>query len=166
MDRTLEAVDLLIAGLDSRTRPNQSTREATNDPCIQLVNTATAALRALQPDSSYRVASCRVADVLERRRLTASRNLRRAIAANITELDTAVMNDLMRVVKRLSKGATPVEDNGLDRIKLTLELMEMAVKGAPSRHPEHLIWLFNELYKGLGWVTGQEEQRKRKLKGG
>ena len=77
-----------------------------------------------------------------------AQNLRVA-AGKLTELDVGVMDDLMKVVKKLSK-QTSTSDNGLEtRLKLTLELIEYTMGKTNSTHPDHLLWLFNTIYQGL-----------------
>ncbi|MBN1461684.1 MAG: hypothetical protein JXA57_19300 [Armatimonadetes bacterium] len=99
-------------------------------------------------------------------RESSARMLRDAIGATMTELDVDVMEDLMKIVKKLGKGAVRV-DNGLEaRVKLALELTQMALDRKAPPTPQHLIWMFNEFYKGLEYVMTEEARRAQIAQGG
>ena len=75
-------------------------------------------------------------------------NLREA-AAKLTELDVDVMEDLMRIVKKLGKDSATTGSRLEMRLKLTLDLIEHVLEKARPTSPDHLLWLFNKIYQGL-----------------
>ena len=74
----------------------------------------------------------------------------------VTDLDIDVVRDLMKVVKKLR---TKEKGNGrdLDRLKLTLELLELTIGKKAPPDPDHIVWMFNRIYSKLGWVTKHED---------
>ena len=100
----------------------------------------------------------------ERLKENAARRLRRE-AGKVTELDADVLEDLMKIVKKLGKQATP-NGNGLEtRLKLTLEPIEYAMGKTTSTHPDHLLWLFNTIYQGLRKIIPDTATLPRKAGG-
>ena len=101
----------------------------------------------------------------ERLRHQKGRRLRIATAQVVTDLDVDVVKDLMKVVKKLRIG-----ENGkgkeLDHLKLTLELLDYAVDKKKATHLDFLLWNFNEIYRRLGPVMQQEEQKRMMMEGG
>jgi len=75
-------------------------------------------------------------------------NLREA-AAKLTELDVDVMEDLMKIVKKLGKDSATTGSRLEMRLKLTLDLIEHVISRTTPTSPDHLLWLFNQIYKGL-----------------
>jgi hypothetical protein len=91
-------------------------------------------------------------------RIRAARNLRRAVGATITDLDINVIDDLMKIVKKLGKGVGHTSNGLEDRLKLTLELTQLALDRKAPPSPDQIIWTFNQIYKGLAWVMQQQQQ--------
>ena len=82
--------------------------------------------------------------------LKAARRLRRSLAGVINEVDTAVMEDLMRILRKLSK-ADSKKPNEFDKhMKLALELTNMSF--SKSRPPAWNILLstYHEVYRDVG----------------
>ena len=75
-------------------------------------------------------------------------NLREA-AGKLTELDVDVMEDLMKVVKKLGKDSATTGSRLEMRLKLTLDLIDHVISRTMPTTPDHLIWLFNKIYQGL-----------------
>ena len=87
----------------------------------------------------------------ERLKENAARRLRRE-AGKVTELDADVLEDLMKIVKKLGKQATP-NGNGLEtRLKLTLELLPYALEKGKATTPDMLLYRFNEIYQWMSRV--------------
>ena len=117
----------------------------------QFLSALDGALSALRRNGKNLYRTAAVGPVHDKLKATYAHNLRQA-AAKLTELDVDVMEDLMRVVKKLGKQSTPT-DNGLDtRLKLTLDLIEHVISRTTPTAPDHLIWLFNKLYQGLSQI--------------
>jgi hypothetical protein len=85
-------------------------------------------------------------------------------AAKLTEVDVDVMEDIMRLAKKLGKGTSADKEDFENRLGLALRLLEMQ-KPTPSG-PEMLVWHLNEIYKRLDWITDQERKRALKENGG
>lgn len=102
---------------------------------------------------------------LARLRRDAARKVRVATAAVVSDLDTHVFMDLMRVVEKLRNGKNG-KSKELDHLKLTLELLDYAVDKKKTTHPEYLLWIFNQIYRQLDPVMRQEEQKKITMEGG
>ena len=117
----------------------------------QFLSALDGALSALRRNGKNLYRTAAVSPLHDKLKATYAQNLRQA-AAKLTELDVDVMEDLMRVVKKLGKQSTPT-DNGLDtRLKLTLDLIEHVISRTTPTTPDHLIWLFNKLYQGLSQI--------------
>jgi hypothetical protein len=116
-------------------------------------------------DRHPRTADPYEAHLYERLYHQAAHRLREATAEVVTDLDVDVVKDLMKVVKKLRNGGNG-KDKELDRLKLTLELLNYAVDKKKATHPEHLLWNFNEIYRRLGPVMQQEEQKRIMMEGG
>lgn len=70
-------------------------------------------------------------------------------AGKVTELDADVLEDLMKIVKKLGK-QTASNGNGLEtRLKLTLDLLPYIFDKGKNTTPDMLLYRFNELYRGL-----------------
>ena len=109
------------------------------------------ALSALRRDRRALFLTAAVSPVHEKVKANYAQRLRHA-AAKVTELDVDVMEDLMRIVKKLGRHSVST-DNGLEiRLKLTLDLMEYTISRTTPTAPDHLIWLFNKLYQGLSKI--------------
>jgi hypothetical protein len=78
-----------------------------------------------------------------------AQHLRVAAAAKITELDVDVMEDLMKVVKKLGKDSMGTGNRLETRLKLTLDLIDHVISRTIPTTPDHLLWLFNKIYQGL-----------------
>lgn len=103
---------------------------------------------------------------LEAQRECVTRDFRRAVTASITELDANLLEDLMRVIKKVGKEAAK-DDNGFDNLlKMTFQLMELAVGKATPKAPDHLVWLFSKLYQGLKAVLNAELMTIQRQEGG
>lgn len=93
----------------------------------------------------HRSASAR--PIFDRMRENAARRLRRA-SVKLTEIDVDVMEDLMKVVKKLGRQTTSV--NGLEtRFKLTLDLLPYVFDKGKNTTPDLLLYRFMEIYRGL-----------------
>ena len=90
---------------------------------VQLIKTASRALDTLDFERRCNVSSPRLDRLRERNRLVVSRELRRAVAATITEIDTALMQNLMQIVKKLSRGVTNGHNRQNDPADVTLKIM-------------------------------------------
>ena len=119
---------------------------------VQLIKTANRAVEALDFERRCKLSGPRLDRLRERHRLVAARELRRAIGATITEIDTALMQNLMQIVKKLSKGVTNGDNGQKDPADVTLKIMEMAVDKGGPRHHSHLTWLFNRIYRDISWA--------------
>ena len=126
---------------------------------VQLIKTASRALNTLDFERRCNVSSPRLDRLRERNRLVASRELRRAVAATITEIDTALMQDLMRIVKRLGRGGTNGDNGRKDPADVAVRIMEMAVGKRAVPHVTHLTWLFNTIYRNIAWAFQQSNQQ-------
>ena len=100
--------------------------------------------------ASYRIATLH--SLPGRLNESAGRRLRRAAAAKVTELDTDVMGDIMKLLKKLGKESTESNHDMEDRFKLTLNLLDYAVSRKIPTAPDQIIWVFNKLYAGLGYL--------------
>ena len=80
------------------------------------------------------------------------RRLRRAATAKITEPDTDVLGDLMKMIKKLGKDSIDSTDDLDRRFKMTLNLLEHAVSKKTPTAPDHIMYLFNKFYSGLGYL--------------
>ena len=101
----------------------------------------------------------------EFRRLYVARNLRRAVTATITELDADLLEDLMRVIKKVGKDAVKDDNGVVDILKLSFQLMEMAATKGSPRTPDFLVWTFNKIYQGLKTSLGAELTAKSPQEG-
>ncbi len=101
-----------------------------------------------------------------RQLLTASRRLRRAATATVTELDTAVLDDLMKIVKLLRQQAVNVEDHGEEKTDLALKLLDQCMTKGTPRHPDHIMWMFNKFYGEADRIVEREKARAQEMKGG
>ena len=80
------------------------------------------------------------------------RRFRRALTASATTLDLDVLNDLMRLYRKITKDTGKTQ--GLEpRIQLALELLPACIEKKPPMSPDHVVWHFNEIYKELGKVV-------------
>ena len=94
--------------------------------------------------------SWKEANLCRQLEIKTARRLRRSLAGVINEVDTAVMEDLMRILRRLSK-ARDKKPNEFDKhLKLALELTNMTF--SKSRPPAWNILLstFHEVYRDVG----------------
>ena len=82
--------------------------------------------------------------------LKAARRLRRSLAGVINEVDTAVMEDLMRILRRLSKAGDKKPNEFDKHLKLALELTNMTF--SKSRPPAWNILLstYHAVYRDIG----------------
>ncbi len=126
---------------------------------VRLIKTAKNALEALDFERRCNVSSPRLVRLRERSRVVAARELRRAIAATITEIDTALMQNLMQIVKKLSKGVTNGDNGQKDPADMAVRIMEMALDKGGPRHVKHLTWLFNTIYKDISWAFQPPNQQ-------
>ena len=85
-------------------------------------------------------------DLRRRLELKTARRLRRSLASVINEIDTAVMEDLMRILRKLSKSEHKKPNEFDKHMKLALELTNMSY--SKSRPPAWnvLLFTFNEVY--------------------
>jgi hypothetical protein len=98
--------------------------------------------------------------------LTASRRLRRAATATVTELDAAVLDDLMKIVKLLRQQAVSVEERGEEKTELALRLLDQAMTKGTPRSPDHILWMFNKFYGEADKIIEREKARAQSAKGG
>ena len=90
-------------------------------------------------------------------RKQASRKLRKAVQGDtVTDLDIDVVKDLMKVMKKL-RGKENGDCRELDRLKLTLELVEFTIDKKKPISPDQIVWIFNRIYNKLSWVTKHED---------
>ena len=98
-----------------------------------------------------------VLDLHDKLRKQASRKLKVAVQRDtVTDLDFDVVKDLMKVVKKLRNGEKG-NNRELDRLKLTLELLEFAIDKKGPTSPDHIIWTFNRIYNKLSWVDKHQD---------
>ncbi|MBI4583208.1 MAG: hypothetical protein HY717_04215 [Planctomycetes bacterium] len=95
--------------------------------------------------------------------LSARRGLRKQ-AATLTEVDVDVMEDLMRLLKKVGKGTANGKEDFETRLGLALRLLDK-LKPAPDS-ADMLVWNLNEIYKKVDWIVAQEKKRQLKEKGG
>ena len=111
------------------------------------VGTMEAAISAFRYHRKGLYRSARARPIVDRLRENAARRLRRA-SAKLTEIDVDVMDDLMKVVKKLGRQTTSV--NGLEtRFKLTLDLLPYVFDKGRNTTPDLLLYRFMEIYRGL-----------------
>jgi hypothetical protein len=106
------------------------------------------ALSTIERDRHQRYHVAALAPLHQRIKEVYATRLRRT-AAKLTELDVDVMDDLMKVVKKLGRDSTPLGSGIELRLKLTLNLIEHLLVKDHATSPDHLLWLFNSLYQGL-----------------
>ena len=82
--------------------------------------------------------------------IKAARRLRRSLAGVINEVDTAVMEDLMRILRRLSKAEDKKPHEYDKRIKLSLELTNMTFSKSRPPSWDALTFTFNQIYDRVG----------------
>ena len=126
---------------------------------VQLIKTAKNAVEVLDFERRCKLSSPRLDRRRERHRLVAAREVRKAIAAMITEIDTAVMQDLMQIVKKLSRGVTDGNNGRKGPADVILKIMEMAVSKGPRPNIDQLTWMFNTIYKDIAWAFQLESQQ-------
>ena len=129
----------------------------------QLINAGKAAIEAIErhPNTTDPYEN----HLSEKLRHQKGRRLRIATAQVVADLDVDVVKDLMKVVKKLRIGDNG-KDKELDHLKVTLELLDYAVDKKKPIHPDFLLWNFNEIYRQLGPVMQQEEQKRMMMEGG
>ena len=114
----------------------------------RFLSTLESALSALGRDRQGLYRTAALTPLHQKLKAAYAQNLRLA-AGKVTELDVDVMDDLMKVVKKLSRQSVTT-NNGLDtRLKLTLELIQYTMGKTTAAQPDHLLWLFNQIYQGL-----------------
>ena len=133
------------------------------EKAMRFIDAGRSAIRML--DRHPRTADPQEAHLYERLRHLKGRLLRRATAQVVTDIDVDVVKDLMKVVKKLRNGGNG-KDRELDHLKVTLELLDYAVDKKKPTHPDYLLWNFNEIYRQLGPVMQQEEQKRITMEGG
>jgi hypothetical protein len=95
--------------------------------------------------------------------LSARRGLRKQ-ATTLTEVDVGVMEDLMRLLKKVGKGVAKDKEDFETRLGLALHLLD---KLKPAPHSaEMLVWNLNQLYTKVEWIIAQEQKRQLNEKGG
>ncbi len=130
----------------------------------RFLSTLEGALSAIGRDRKGLYRTAALQPPLEKLKTAYAQSLREA-AGKVTELDVDVMDDLMKVVKKLSR-QTSTSDNGLEaRLKLTLELIQYTMGKSTSNHPDHLLWLFNKIYQGLRKIIPDTAALPRKAGG-
>ena len=98
-----------------------------------------------------------VLDLQDKLRRQASRKLRLTVQGDtVTDLDVDVVKDLMKVMKKL-RSKVNGDCRELDRLKLTLELLEFTIDKKKPTSPDHIVWMFNRIYGKFGWVTKHED---------
>jgi len=98
--------------------------------------------------------------------LNASRRLRRAATATVTEIDAAVLDDLMKIMKLLKQQAVNVEDHGEEKTDLALRLLDQCMTKGTPKSPDHILWMFNKFYAEADRIVEHEKARALKAKGG
>jgi len=106
------------------------------------------ALSALHRDRLPRYKTAAFTPIQTRLKENYAATLRDA-AGKVTELDVDVMEDLMRIVKKLGKQSTPAESDVERRFRLSLELLDYVLDKRRPTAPDHVLWVFNKLYLGL-----------------
>lgn len=109
------------------------------------------------------------ASLREGERLRVARDLRRWVVASITELDADVLEDLIRMIKKVGKDAAKGNNNNgySERLKLALELTQMTLNNRKTPvYPKPLLDDFNQIYNSLWYVIQEEGKQKLTTQGG
>lgn len=98
--------------------------------------------------------------------LAASRRLRRAATATVSEIDAAVFDDLMKIMKLLRQQAVKVEDHSEAKTDLALQLLDQCITKGTPKSPDHILWLFNKFYAEADRIVEREKERALTAQGG
>ena len=94
--------------------------------------------------------SWKEANLCRQLEIKTARRLRRSLAGVINEVDTAVMEDLMRILRRLSKAGDSKPHEYDKRLKLSLELTNMTFSKSRPPNWDMLTFTFNQIYERVG----------------
>ena len=123
-----------------------------------LVHAGIKALRLLDNAPDPADAFARKLDSRLRRR--SSIRLIRAAGEAVETVDIDVVKDLMKVVKKL-RGKENGDDRELDRLKLSLELLQFTLDKKKPTSPDNIVWMFNRIYNKLTWVDKHQDLGKQ-----
>ncbi len=79
----------------------------------------------------------------------AGRELRRALGNVVTELDAAVFDDLMKILKKLSKGIASEENGYSTKLRLALDIIGMSFSKSKPPDSELILWKLNKIYNSI-----------------
>jgi hypothetical protein len=92
------------------------------------------------------------AQLPQQTRLAARRNLAQEMLGPLDEFDFDVLQDLMGLLEKLKKGVGRSDKDFDKRIRLALEMLPSTLDKDRPAHPDHVVWMFNQIYKQLAWV--------------
>ena len=119
------------------------------DRAQRLIAAGAHGLSILENDRRLKLDTPRKVALRNKIRRNASRSLRRAVWATLNDLDLSVLHDLAKILKKLN--GTKGEPD-LDRVSLAFKLTELTLEKKRPPTPDHILWVFRQIYRGLGGV--------------